>query len=431
MKVSEDISGFGSFNGSFGGDGGAVVDFARAKRLERSGSTCEVFETTLQRRRVFVKRLRAEFRDNPQYRAAFDKEFDLGVSLTHPSLPRYVALHDDYIVMDYVEGETLADLIERKDARLRDRKWVRGVLGQLIDVIDYLHHRNVVHCDVKADNVIVSPYADRPVTLIDLDKAYTAWLDGTSGNPAKYDCEDCADGDIDYRGLGKIAEKLGNRQFARICMHRGVSADQLRDALKPDKNPTNHNVRFGIICLCLGFALYYLIYILVSASNEPVGQTASAISDSVANTREAITPSAIIAVDSIADAPAKSDDLPHTSDQVTPKATTESVADKSLDDIVISHYGPLYKRHDYLRALMADSTVTAAMLLDAYRAYADQQMEAQEAIMADIMEKYALPNALEASSILGSSKQWGKFMQADSEINDQIGKAMDDRKATR
>ncbi len=113
-----------------------AVDFSQAKRLERGGSTCDAYECTVQRRRVFVKCLKPEYRDNPLYRAAFDKEYDLGVSLSHPSLPRYVGFGGDYIVMDFIEGDTLADLIKHNDRRLKNRKFVRKLL------------LNIIHCDI-------------------------------------------------------------------------------------------------------------------------------------------------------------------------------------------------------------------------------------------------------------------------------------------
>ena len=56
------------------------IDFAAARRLDRSGSTCDVFVTRYQRRRVFIKRLKQEYRTNTVYLAALDKEFDLGVN---------------------------------------------------------------------------------------------------------------------------------------------------------------------------------------------------------------------------------------------------------------------------------------------------------------------------------------------------------------
>ena len=62
------ISGFDHDSGS--NNTPFVVDFATARLLNRSGSTCDAYECVIQRRRVFVKRLKAEYRDNPLYRAA-------------------------------------------------------------------------------------------------------------------------------------------------------------------------------------------------------------------------------------------------------------------------------------------------------------------------------------------------------------------------
>lgn len=206
-----------------------AVDFSRAKKLDRTGSTCDAYECTIQHRRVFVKRLKTEYRNNPLYRAAFSKEYDLGVTLSHPSLPRYVGFGKDYLVLDFVEGDTLADLIKRGDERLKDRKFVKKLLGELVDVVEYLHNRNIVHCDIKADNIIVSPYADRPVTLIDLDKARSPWLDSTHGDTAKYGCEGCADGTIDFKAIGLLAEKLGFKKLDGNYASAAALRRSLRD----------------------------------------------------------------------------------------------------------------------------------------------------------------------------------------------------------
>ncbi|MDE7389049.1 MAG: hypothetical protein K2M97_07360, partial [Muribaculaceae bacterium] len=93
------ISGFDS---NVDGKIPVAVDFASARKLDRSGSTCDAYECVVQRRRVFVKRLKSEYRENPLYRAAFDKEFDIGVTLSHPSLPRYIFFGGDHIVMDFI-----------------------------------------------------------------------------------------------------------------------------------------------------------------------------------------------------------------------------------------------------------------------------------------------------------------------------------------
>lgn len=408
MKGDGEISGFGSFGGAFGADAGAVVDFAKARRLERSGSTCEVYETTLQRRRVFVKRLKSEFRDNPQYRAAFDKEFDLGVSLTHPSLPRYVALHDDYIVMDYVEGETLAELIGRKDERLRDRKWRKGLLRQLVDVIDYLHHRNVVHCDVKADNVIVSPYADRPVTLVDLDKAYTSWLDGTPGNPQNYGCKDCADGVIDFRGLGKIAEKLGEKRFAKACFDKDVTADHLRDIIKPSKTASSHDsndIVIGFLCVLLGVGLILLMYFIGSKDSakpdmqqhEPAKKELSDSSSTVE-----MTPVSESATES----------------KRQPVAHQPAIDGLWISKMIQTKMAGLADERQKMRQMYADDTIAPHDVYVAYLDYTQKTGDCKTDIIHTAVAHYAALSELDVQKAVRSDSAWQSIERDDKELLD-------------
>ena len=278
------ISGFG---GVADNSAPFTVDFTKAELLDRSGSTCDAYEATVQRRRVFVKRLKAEYRDNPLYRAAFDKEYDLGVSLSHPSLPRYVGYGDDYVVMDFIEGDTLADLIQRGDSRLRDRKFVRKLLSELIDVAEYLHNRNVVHCDIKADNIMISPYSNRPATLIDLDKAYSPWLDSTHGNAGNYGCDSCADGAIDIKGIGMIASKLGMKRIADACDAGTMSLESLGELTrKGDRSLRWILPAIGIAALAAG-VIGLILHSVPEVTPEAVSEVAGSDSITVATVADA------------------------------------------------------------------------------------------------------------------------------------------------
>lgn len=217
------------------------VDFSKARKLERSGSTCVCYETHLNRRHVFVKRLKEEYRHMPTYLEAFDKEFDTGISLDHPCLPTYREFHGDYIVIDYIDGCTLADMIASKDPWLNKEINLRKMISDLIDVVDYLHRRNVIHCDIKPDNVMIK-YDMRTLKLIDLDKAYTDWSEQTSGLPENYGMEldDIGSADLDFRGIGKIIDRLIGagyetalifNDFSSLCRKSGVTPDELRDAI--------------------------------------------------------------------------------------------------------------------------------------------------------------------------------------------------------
>lgn len=249
------------------------VDFSRAVRLERNGGSCDCFKTKLHRRTVFVKRLKEEFLYHPRYVGAFDKEYDLGVDLNHPALPEYREYHDHYIVMDYIDGKTLADMIASNDSWLKNDANIRKMIGSLIDVVDYLHQRDVVHCDIKADNVMITN-GNRNLKLIDLGNAYTDWFADTSGNPGNYklSTDDIGNPEMDFRGIGNIIRCLSDGGFGKIefmsrfrslCSQSGVTADILRDELaKSSVSARSRLLRpailiVSVITLCLCTVLLY------------------------------------------------------------------------------------------------------------------------------------------------------------------------------
>src|SRR3954452_8192209 len=117
-------------------------------------------------RQVAIKRLHAESPEDTARR--FRREARLGASLNHPNL---VAVYDIVtdeegvlIVMEYVEGETLRDAIERGPTEPRRAiEILRGLAGAL----DHAHEEGIVHRDVKPANVLLG--ADgRTIKLADL-----------------------------------------------------------------------------------------------------------------------------------------------------------------------------------------------------------------------------------------------------------------------
>ena len=76
-----------------------------------------------------MQRLKEEFRSNPIYLDALDKEYEIGVTLKHPSLPDYREFHRDYVVMDFIDGITLSELISRKDPWLSKEKKYHQIIS--------------------------------------------------------------------------------------------------------------------------------------------------------------------------------------------------------------------------------------------------------------------------------------------------------------
>jgi serine/threonine protein kinase len=130
----------------------------RYRTIERLGSggmaTVLLAEDERLGRQVAVKRLHAESPEDTARR--FRREARLGASLNHPNLVAvYDIVTDDegvLIVMEYVDGETLRDAIDRGPLEpARVLQVLRGVAAAL----DHAHGEGIVHRDVKPANVLL------------------------------------------------------------------------------------------------------------------------------------------------------------------------------------------------------------------------------------------------------------------------------------
>jgi len=105
-----------------------------------------------------VKVLRSRYANDADKCRAFRHEGEMGQLLRHPNI---VAIDDvgeeagtSYITMEFVEGQTLRELVKIRGAL--DVPRALDVIGQLAAGLDYAHRRGVTHRDLKASNVITS-----------------------------------------------------------------------------------------------------------------------------------------------------------------------------------------------------------------------------------------------------------------------------------
>ena len=117
-------------------------------------------------RRVAVKILHPQFAADPAFVARFEQEARMAAALSHPSIVQvYDVGHDGgryYIVMEYVEGETLKALIAREGALPVPRALT--IIGGVLGALAFAHAHNLIHRDIKAQNILITPDGDVKVT---------------------------------------------------------------------------------------------------------------------------------------------------------------------------------------------------------------------------------------------------------------------------
>jgi serine/threonine-protein kinase len=153
---------------------GSVVD-GRYTILRRigSGGMADVWlaEDTHLQRQVALKVLHSRFAQDREFIERFQREAEAAAGLQHPNV---VAVFDRgdvdgtyYIAMQYLEGQTLQQLIQ---AGLTPEQAV-GLIRQVLEGARFAHRHNVVHRDLKPQNVIVDAEGKATVTDFGIARA--------------------------------------------------------------------------------------------------------------------------------------------------------------------------------------------------------------------------------------------------------------------
>ncbi len=106
---------------------------------------------------VAVKILRDSYASDPQFLTRFKREAQQAASLNHPNIVRVFDVGDDgdyhYIVMEYIEGPNLKDVILREAPFPNQRALELG--AQICDAIAYSHANGLIHRDIKPQNILL------------------------------------------------------------------------------------------------------------------------------------------------------------------------------------------------------------------------------------------------------------------------------------
>ncbi len=139
------------------------------------GGMAEVHEgmDTRLNRRVAIKVLRSDLARDPVFQERFRREAQSAAGLNHPNIVSIFDTGEDiiqdgsnethipYIVMEYVDGVTLREMLQNGPRILPERglEIVAGVLAAL----DYAHRHGIVHRDIKPANIMINTHGDAKV----------------------------------------------------------------------------------------------------------------------------------------------------------------------------------------------------------------------------------------------------------------------------
>lgn len=138
------------------------------------GAVYKVEDTQLNNRLLAAKKLDLDGiapRDQQGAISNFQQEARILSGLTHPNIPRIYENFEDnsnhYLVMDFIEGETLYDYLDKQTSLTTPAIEVVNMGQQLAAALDYLHTRQppIIFRDLKPENIMVTPQGD--VYLID------------------------------------------------------------------------------------------------------------------------------------------------------------------------------------------------------------------------------------------------------------------------
>lgn len=148
----------------------------------RCGTKYVILKTTREKDAMFCEILR--------------REYEIGKTLSHANVVSTIDFEEDTpvgpaIVLEYIDGVTLREYLLTSRS-LSQSKHPKGkannvhIMHDILDGIDYLHHRGILHNDIKPDNIIINSLGKARIIDFGLSSSYDSIYSGVIGGSEGY-----------------------------------------------------------------------------------------------------------------------------------------------------------------------------------------------------------------------------------------------------
>ena len=141
-----------------------VGDLTLLKCLGK-GAFGEVYLTSKQgtNQKYATKKIDKKFTQNPRAKKYLDNEISILQEIEHPNIIKLIEVHETsqyiYLVMELCNGGGLSDCLEdhmKKNKKPFSEEIVQYLMRQIVSGLNYLHKKNILHRDIKLDNILVN-----------------------------------------------------------------------------------------------------------------------------------------------------------------------------------------------------------------------------------------------------------------------------------
>ncbi len=232
-----------------------------------------------------LKGLKPEYAADKQFVQMLTKEYTLMVGLNHPNIVRTYGHENvpelgECIIMEYVDGRTLADFV-RENPNASQR---RQVAEELLDALAYCHKKQIVHQDLKPSNILITHDGDH-VKIIDFglsDSHEWAILKEPAFTKAYAAPEQLAGEEVDNRtdiyAFGIIFRQMFPKRYGciiRKCLQpqRDKRYSSAESILNDIRLADNRRKRMPVVAIALAILIALAIFIgnrLYQMENVPV-----------------------------------------------------------------------------------------------------------------------------------------------------------------